>query len=381
LLAALLAVLSAMACSTVPPERGGPGLDAAVLDAGADTGADASADAGDAGPRAVGVITRTFVDPSRPTPANGNQPAHDGRTLVTEIWYPTAGAAAAGPERGATPDLSGGPHPLVLFVHGSSSTRTQSTFLTVQLAAAGLVVAAANFPLTAIDTPGGASDLHADDQVGDLAFLADQLAAASADPADALAGAVDASSYAVVGHSTGGTVALLSAQAPDLFDARVKAVVGLAPCACFFDQSFFSSRPQGRAVPLLVMAGTDDRFVPIGINGQRAFDAWTPPALLGRLIGGDHLQFTDYPLEDAQLDPTPTRSDADLARTLARYGNGSACDVPPPAITDPLMSEADQHTRTLALVRAFLRAQLLADSTELSALQATADPLLVIEQR
>ncbi len=100
----------------------------------------------------VGVTTRTFIDTTRPTPANGTAAAQTSRTLVTEIWYPTS-ATGISPIRDA-PLAPGGPYPLVLFVHGSSSGRTVSTFLTIALAQAGYVVAAADFPLTALSTPG-----------------------------------------------------------------------------------------------------------------------------------------------------------------------------------------------------------------------------------
>src|SRR5262245_12175666 len=47
------------------------------------------------GTYAVGVRTATFVDPSRPTPANRSYPGAPDRTLVTEIWYPSAGTPGA----------------------------------------------------------------------------------------------------------------------------------------------------------------------------------------------------------------------------------------------------------------------------------------------
>src|SRR5262245_13006042 len=89
----------------------------------------------------VGVVTRSYVDTSRPTPANGTAPAKPQRDLTTEIWYPAA-AGTAGPETTGAQLASGGPFPLVVFVHGSLSGRRQSTFLTQGLAAAGYVVMA-----------------------------------------------------------------------------------------------------------------------------------------------------------------------------------------------------------------------------------------------
>ena len=40
---------------------------------------------------AVGMLTDTFVDTSRPTAAWGPNPARPSRTLVTTVWYPATG--------------------------------------------------------------------------------------------------------------------------------------------------------------------------------------------------------------------------------------------------------------------------------------------------
>jgi len=174
---------------------------------------------------AVGVTTRQFVDATRSTPENQGVPSRPMRELPTEIWYPAVLVAGAAEEHDAPLDTRAAPYPLLFFVHGSSSFRRQSTFLTQALAAAGYVVAAADFPLTALATPGGPSDLHFDDQLGDLSFLANQLEEISRSGDDLLSGAIDPSGYGVIGHSTGGTVALLAAYAPDVHDARTRAAI------------------------------------------------------------------------------------------------------------------------------------------------------------
>ena len=96
---------------------------------------------------AVGVVTRTLVDASRPTPRSGDQPRHPGRTLETTIWYPALGTAGATTE-GAAPDVAGGPYPLIVFAHGLGGTPAAYESVVTRLAAAGYVVAAPRFPLS-----------------------------------------------------------------------------------------------------------------------------------------------------------------------------------------------------------------------------------------
>src|SRR3990172_4593633 len=105
-----------------------------------------------AGPFPVGVKTVTFVDASRPTPANGTFPGAPQRTLVTEIWYP---ALAAG--RDAPVDLSGAPYPIVVHSHGFLDNRNGEAYVGQHLASRGFVVAAPDYPLSNGGAPGGAT--------------------------------------------------------------------------------------------------------------------------------------------------------------------------------------------------------------------------------
>lgn len=296
----------------------------------------------------VGVVTRTYVDTTRPTPANGPAPMLPQRTLATEIWYP-APAATPRPETTNAPLAASGPFPLVVFVHGSGGMRRQSTYLTQGLAAAGYVVMAGDFPLTAMSTPGGVSDLHVEDETGDIKFLANQAVAFAADPADALHGAIDPSAgYTVAGHSTGGTVALLMAFGDD-HDPRVRASVDLSGDACFFADGFFRTR----TVPVLLLTGTRDLLVPQPDNTRRAYDLAGPPKVFASLVGGFHMGFSDFNIPDELLHAPPVDASFPLAMTLAKYGDGSGCVAVPPS-TDPDMDFARQHALTLETVVSYL---------------------------
>ena len=71
---------------------------------------------------AVGMLTDTFVDTSRPTAAWGPNPARPSRTLVTTVWYPATGRPGASPKVGAAPDRQSAPYPLIVFGHGLGAT-------------------------------------------------------------------------------------------------------------------------------------------------------------------------------------------------------------------------------------------------------------------
>src|SRR5262249_26475155 len=154
----------------------------------------------------------------------------------------------------------------------------------------GYVVAAADFPLTALTTAGGESDKHVDLQVGDVSFIASQLYAQSNDPQELLAGILkESDGFAVAGHSTGGTLALVVGRGKG-GDARVKAAISLAPDSCFFAESFFA----GRDTPLLVAQGTNDKLVPPATSGTRDYHLATGTKRLATFIGGTHMFFSDF---------------------------------------------------------------------------------------
>ncbi len=170
--------------------------------------------------------------------------------LTVEVWYPAgADGPAAQPrrydirehlpasQRAKVPDADNpwqdcdcypdleidaahGPYPVILFVHGTASFRTQSLTHATHWASRGFVVMAADHPGLMLgdllsnpftcpgDTPSGQQDL-----AGDV----DAVLAAVGSPAgtfDFLVGRIDAERIALVGHSAGGgAVAGLSGRA------------------------------------------------------------------------------------------------------------------------------------------------------------------------
>ncbi len=321
----------------------------------------------------VGSTSADWTDATRPTPANGDTPGHAGRHLPVQIWYPAAGSPGGDVLDKATPAAGG--FPLVLFVHGSSGTPSVYSGICSRLAALGYIVAAADFPLTSLLTDGGPSDWHAEDQQVDLGFLADQMFGAAVPPL--LAGHVDATpGYAVVGHSTGGAVALLAAFRPDGHDDRVRAIVDISGDSCFFAPTFFATR----AVPLLAVGATRDLLVPAPNNPVRAFQLAGSPAVLAVLQGGTHLQVTDLGLADP-TDSTPTGLTDPLAQTMAAWGTADACRPIPPAGTEPLLDHDVQRDLTAQIARAFLDAHVKGAPAGLTALLAAGDPRMVLQSK
>ena len=120
-------------------------------------------------------------------------------------------------------------YPLVVFSHGSGGVRFQSWFLLQALASHGYVVVAPDHAgNTALDQLLGTADpfpVVAANRPRDVSFAIDEVLARAADPSDPLAGAVDPSRVAVVGHSFGGFTALAVAGGYDGWgpDERVDA--------------------------------------------------------------------------------------------------------------------------------------------------------------
>jgi dienelactone hydrolase len=234
--------------------------------------------------RAIGIRTETLVDPSRSTPANGSVPGHPGRTLVTTVLYPTAGAPRSRPVPDAAADRAGGPYPLVVFAHGFGSDVTSYLPLLQRWAAAGFVVAAPLFPLTNAATPGGPDLSDYVNQPGDMSFVVTQILQQSAAATGPLAGLVDPSEVGAAGHSLGGVTTLGLVANTCCRDARIKAAVVMSGDPITF--------PTGRvddaaAPPILLVHGNADQAVPY-VSSVDVFNGAGAPKGLLTIIGGDH---------------------------------------------------------------------------------------------
>lgn len=255
------------------------------------------------GPFAAGVTTLTL---------------HPNGPLV-EVWYPATPASVKGHPRatynvaawlppavqklipahftGATYQtdayrgvpVAPGRFPLVVFSHGYSGFRDQSTFLTTRLASWGFVVAAPDLPdndLTAV--------LSGKTNKNDTADVAEQeqvitLMGQETQGSDQLHDHIDTSRVAAVGHSLGGALS----EALAATDPRVTTFIGLAGATVgSFGQTTSGPGSTVPDKPGMLMGGTADQVVsPTGI--ANAFVAMKAPKRLVTLHNFGHLVFAD----------------------------------------------------------------------------------------
>jgi len=252
----------------------------------------------------AGFVETTIRRPDRPE-----------RSLPTAIWYPARASEAAGPAAAhplglpheARPGLPpiDGPCPLIVFSHGNSGYRQQSTFLTTRLAEAGFVVAAPDhigntFPeMLALANDEERATRHREirshrpaDLHAVLASLLSGEAPASASGPRLRLPALDPMRAGALGHSFGGWTAL---KQPAL-DPRVRAVCSLAPVAePFVGRGAFGPQdlPLPNGVRALVIAARDDVLVDLETSLLPLFERLGPGASLEILDDADHFHFCD----------------------------------------------------------------------------------------
>ena len=266
----------------------------------------------------VGVRTLHVTNPDQLdilhyTASNPN-PRYD-RPLTLEVWYPAivpgnrpeittySDVLGSGPNdparpnlpfefagralRDASPDTTGGRHPLVIVSHGYPGSRVLLTNLTENLASKGYVVVAIDHT----DSTHGDKAAFSSTMLNrtfDILFVLNQMAAmGKSDSGSFLANAVDADHTALIGYSMGGygvlnvagagvTAGTVSWAAPGgklsvlqegnpqynaLRDPRVKAVVAIAPWGGTFGV-WDNEGLKGLTVPTLFVVGDQDQTAP-----------------------------------------------------------------------------------------------------------------------
>ena len=170
--------------------------------------------------------------------------------------------------------------PIVLFSHGASGIRVQSSFLTSHLASWGMVVIAPDH--WSRDLPRALVNQTVGSQTDTPQDLFDALDVVSAD--ERFKDVMDTENIAVVGHSAGGGTALLAAS-----DERIDGYVSMASGDLRGENA--TELPNK---PSFFIAGALDQVVTVAERTRPAYDKAPAPSLLWVIDEVGHNGFDDF---------------------------------------------------------------------------------------
>jgi len=195
---------------------------------------------------------------------------------------------------GTVPKPAGGRFPLVVFSHGYSGFRDQSTYLTTHLASWGFVVAApdqqSRVLTTVLGSPSPTTDPNAD-----VTELLDTIGLFTGGEGGAAQAITDPTHVIAFGHSAGGsTVERLASylSAEQGTSSVLKGFIGLA--GADFGGLSSESAPYNTVptMPGVLVGGANDQVVAPGTL-QTAYSELTAPHRYIELTGAGHLVFSD----------------------------------------------------------------------------------------
>lgn len=196
-------------------------------------------------------------------------------------------------DAGRDAEVADGTFPVVLFSHGFTGMRLQSTFLTSHLASYGMIVVSPDHPSRDLmNVLGGTASGDRADSVDDLLQSLDLITAAGDDPASPFAGHVDADQVAAVGHSAGGGTVVGAAT-----DPRIDGYVSMASGVRLGGGTDATSTTAPAPLPdkpSFFLGGSVDQVVPVEEATRPAFEAVPSPSLLWVLEGVGHNGFDDF---------------------------------------------------------------------------------------
>ena len=257
-------------------------------------------------PSAVGVSIMTFTDLTRSTPARGEREALTTRPLTVTVRYPTAGTPGVEEFVDAPPLV---PAPLVLFAHGFDISAERYAPLLHDIAAAGFVVAAPEFPMSSTVYEGAPDESDIPGQSRDLAFLITAMTGSGAP--SRLSEMIAPGQVGVIGHSDGAVTALIATFAPRYADHRIGAIVAVSGGFDTFGGEWFSTNDP----PLLAIHGEYDEINPFR-SSELLVENDPGEAMLVAVLGASHL--------GAVTDPDVVRSVALLISHDFRWRLGDS---------------------------------------------------------
>lgn len=220
----------------------------------------------------VRTIETVLVDPDRTTAANRTAPELPTRTLPLVVHHPAGG--------------DGGRYPLIVFSHGVGGNAGAYRATLEDIAGAGYVVAAPDYPLSSSGSPGGAVVTDVAEQTRDIAFLVEQLLAGPGDLAPVV-DLIDDERLGIAGHSLGGITTLGAAYSECCAVRGVDAAVAWAGLLFGLERED-PVDPERDGPPLLLVHGDADNIVGYD-NAATVLSTVRAPRSLVTILGGDHI--------------------------------------------------------------------------------------------
>lgn len=196
-------------------------------------------------------------------------------------------------EAGRDAQVAEGSFPVVLFSHGASGIRFQSTFLTAHLASWGMIVAAPDHwsrdLYHTLSTPVGDRSTS----ITELLSTLDLIVAEGSKPDSRFSARVDADNVVAIGHSAGGRTVVEAAS-----DERVDAYVSLASGVLGIGAPPNASTTTVPTVlpdkPSFFMAGALDQVISADTATRPSYEAVPAPSRLWIIDGVGHNGFDDF---------------------------------------------------------------------------------------
>lgn len=196
-------------------------------------------------------------------------------------------------EAGRDAEVAEGSFPVVLFSHGASGIRFQSTFLTSHLASWGMIVAAPDHwsrdLFHTLSTPVGDRSTS----ITELLQTLDLVIAQGSDSASRFADRVDADNVVAIGHSAGGRT-VVEASMDERIDAYVSLASGVIALGASNDASTTTAAPVIPAKPSFFMAGALDQVVSPEAVTRASYETVPAPSRLWIIDGVGHNGFDDF---------------------------------------------------------------------------------------
>jgi len=194
-------------------------------------------------------------------------------------------------DAGRDASVADGTFPIVLFSHGYSGIRLQSTFLTSHLASWGMIVVAPDHWSRDLNHVLSAPVGDRESSVTELLASLDLVTAGNDDPASLFQGHLDTSRVVALGHSAGGGT-IVGAAADDRVDGYISmasGVIGMGGA-----NATTTAPPTFINKPSFFIAGAADGVVPVDTVSRPSFEAVPGPSRLWVIDGVGHNGFDDF---------------------------------------------------------------------------------------